>query len=492
QRLALVATAPIGVADDPSGVLRIGLYLDDALAARIKRLTKSEVAFVGHQEVVGSSLPPEMRVALNAALPRLIPEEGTGDEVAVQTWGNFLVKGIPLRNPQGELVGHVILQHSRAEAEAVVAKLQRFFGGVAVVGFTMAVLLTSCVARGLARPLAQMATAASHIARGDLAQQIDYQAGDEIGTLAQTLNNMSVNLREMFQLQEIADNAATLIDAADKLSVTAEQMSSGTISMGENTAQVAASAKEMSTNMERIAIVAEQSSANTSMVATATEEMTATIGGIAQSSEKARHVTAEAVQNVARTSGRVDELGDAVKEIGNVLSVITEIADQTKLLALNATIEAARAGEAGKGFAVVANEVKALAQQTNAATEDISAKIDVIQHSTEATVGDIAQIDTIIRDVNEIVTGIAAAVEEQTVTTRDIATNISQAATGLHDMNQTVGQTAQVSQEIAADMEILSDTGAKMGTTSAHLNVHAAALAKMGNALKEMVSRFQL
>ena len=118
------------------------------------------------------------------------------------------------------------------------------------------------------------------------------------------------------------------------------------------------------------------------------------------------------------------KLGESSAEIGQVIKVITSIAQQTNLLALNATIEAARAGEAGKGFAVVANEVKELAKETAKATEDISRKIEAIQGDTKGAVEAIGQITTVINQMNDISNTIASAVEEQTATTNEITRNV--------------------------------------------------------------------
>jgi methyl-accepting chemotaxis protein len=204
QRLALLATAPVGIADDPSGIIRIGSYLDDAFAARINQLTQAEVSFVSAQEVVGSSLAPQAQARLRAALPAFVRPPEAKATASVHTWENFLVKSMPLQNGQGEVVGHVVLQLSRDAANAMVARLQWLFGGVALLGCVVAVALTGWVARRLVRPLGQMATAASGLARGDLTQRIDYQAQDEIGILAQSFRELIV------YIQRIADAAQGL------------------------------------------------------------------------------------------------------------------------------------------------------------------------------------------------------------------------------------------------------------------------------------------
>src|ERR1022692_1756374 len=138
----------------------------------------------------------------------------------------------------------------------------------------------------------------------------------------------------------------------------------------------------------------------------------------------------------------VAKLGESSQEIGNVIKVITSIAQQTNLLALNATIEAARAGEAGKGFAVVANEVKELAKQTAKATEEIGQKIEAIQSDTKGSVKAIEEIGTIINQINDISNSIASAVEEQTVTTNEIGRSVTEAAKGVADIAKNIGGVA--------------------------------------------------
>jgi methyl-accepting chemotaxis protein len=145
----------------------------------------------------------------------------------------------------------------------------------------------------------------------------------------------------------------------------------------------------------------------------------------------------------AKTNTTVAKLGESSAEIGNVIKVITSIAQQTNLLALNATIEAARAGEAGKGFAVVANEVKELAKQTAKATEDISRKIEAIQGDTKGAVEAITEIGKIINQINDLQNSIASAVEEQTATTGEISRNVAEAAQGSTEIARNVSGVAQ-------------------------------------------------
>jgi methyl-accepting chemotaxis protein len=162
--------------------------------------------------------------------------------------------------------------------------------------------------------------------------------------------------------------------------------------------------------------------------------MTAAIGEIASGASEAVTVAGQAVAAARSSNDAVARLGHSSTEIGDVVKVITSIAEQINLLALNATIEAARAGEAGRGFAVVAHEVKELSLETARATGDIASRVQTIQTDVADAVQAISHIGAVIGRINEIQTSIASSVEEQNATTAEMARNITGLATGTADI----------------------------------------------------------
>jgi methyl-accepting chemotaxis protein len=170
---------------------------------------------------------------------------------------------------------------------------------------------------------------------------------------------------------------------------------------------------------------AEHASSQASVVAAGAEELSASIREISASASEAATVASDAVHLAGQSSSAVNALGASSQEIGKVVELIARIAAQTNLLALNATIEAARAGEAGRGFAVVANEVKELANQTAAATQEISHGMSSMQGDVATTVTSINKILDVVRRINELQTSIAAAVEEQTATANEMAHSVN-------------------------------------------------------------------
>jgi methyl-accepting chemotaxis protein len=164
------------------------------------------------------------------------------------------------------------------------------------------------------------------------------------------------------------------------------------------------------------------------LTVSATDELSGSIEEIGHQATRGLNLARSAVDEANSTQQVIHSLNQAAERIGSVVSLISTIAEQTNLLALNATIESARAGAAGRGFAVVAQEVKALANETSRATQDIATQVTAVQEATKRSVNAISSIARSIDTMAEVATGIAAAVEEQNATTREIAASIQVAA----------------------------------------------------------------
>ncbi|MGB2606114.1 MAG: cache domain-containing protein [Candidatus Sulfotelmatobacter sp.] len=266
--------------------------------------------------------------------------------------------------------------------------------------------------------------------KGDLTKRIPIANHDEIGELAKWFNVFLDRLQDM--IKSIASATHQVSGASEDVSNTSQQIS--------------ANSQETSAQAEVVSKAAEAVSQNLQTVATGAEEMGASIREIAKNATEAARVASSAVKVAGTATATVAKLGESSAEIGQVIKVITSIAQQTNLLALNATIEAARAGEAGKGFAVVANEVKELAKETAKATEDISHKIEAIQTDTKAAVAAIASISEVIDQVNGISSTIATAVEEQNATTNEMSRNVSEAAQGSGEITSNIAGVAQAAE----------------------------------------------
>jgi methyl-accepting chemotaxis protein len=264
-------------------------------------------------------------------------------------------------------------------------------------------------------------------AEGDLTRPVTVHGDDAIGRMGTGLGRLLAQLRG--SIARIASSAAHLASSSEELSATA--------------AQVGANAEETSAQAATVSAAAEQVSASSQTVATGTEEMSASIREIARNATEAAEVAQRGVRAVESAGATVAQLGGSSAAIGEVVKLITSIAEQTNLLALNATIEAARAGEAGKGFAVVASEVKELAKETAKATEDIGRRIAAIRQDSGSVVESIEEVGRIIMQIAEIQTTIAGAVEEQSATTSEMSRNVLEAATGAQEIARNMSGVAR-------------------------------------------------
>jgi len=349
------------------------------------------------------------------------------------------------------------------------------------------------MSRNISMPLSRTSRGLRAMADGDYSGSLDSSdssRGDELGELARSAETLNHNMSRI--IQNISGSVETIAASSSELSDISAQMASGTRGMARKANAVVASAEDASSATTSVASKIENAATNLAAVASATEMMSASIGEIAANSERSRAITHEAVTQAQMVSDTMKQLGVAAQEIGQVSETITDISSQTNLLALNAAIEAARAGAAGKGFAVVANEIKELARQTAAATEDIKARINGIQTSTGGAISDIEQITLIIREVGELVSTIAAAIEEQSVVTRDLAHNISQASTGVTDSNAQVSMAAAASQSIARDIAEVNTTVNDFSSGGEQVQSRAFELSSLAEHLRELVKQFKL
>jgi len=282
-------------------------------------------------------------------------------------------------------------------------------------------------------PISDASSVLSKVAAKDLTARVSGNYVGDFARLKTDINRMTEDLQN--NMREFSQRAQTLASASEELTAVSQEMGS--------------SASETSSQAGVVSAASEQVSTNVASVATSAEEMNASIKEIARNAAEAARIATTAVTVARQTNETVNKLGESSVEIGKVIKVITSIAQQTNLLALNATIEAARAGEAGKGFAVVANEVKELAKQTAAATEEISQKIEAIQHDTGGAVKAITEIGSIIDQINGIQNTTASAVEEQTATTNEIARNASEAAKGGSEIARNITSVSEAARHTA-------------------------------------------
>ena len=362
-------------------------------------------------------------------------------------------------------------------------------GTVAGVAILLALLIL-IVRSTASRPLVAMSSTMSRLAEGDLDVEVKgAERRDEIGAMARalaTFRENAVKVRaleaEQARIKEEgeAERRSTMQRLADNFTRDVQGIVQG---VGAAARQLEQSAKAMKGSAEEgrdrsglVADASQEATANVRTVAISAEELTASIQEIARQVAEASVIAGDAMAQAAGARTLVTDLAATAQKIGDVVSLINDIAAQTNLLALNATIEAARAGDAGRGFAVVASEVKSLATQTAKATDEIAHQIHAVQGATKEVVGAITHIDGTIGRINEISSAVAAAVEEQDAATREIARNVEEAAHG--------------TQQVSANIETVSASSTRTGEVAGEILASAEALARQADLLNGQVEAF--
>jgi methyl-accepting chemotaxis protein len=309
------------------------------------------------------------------------------------------------------------------------------------------------IGRSISRPLGRLGARMRGLADGALDADIPgIERGDEVGAMAATVQIFKDNALRIRGLESIeaetqqrvaAERRATMENIADDFERSVKGIVSSVATAAaemQTTAQsMTATASDASARAATVGAASDGASNNVGTVAAAAEELSSSVAEISRQVTQSSRIAAQAVGDAGRTNATVQVLSTGAEKIGEVVKLIHSIAAQTNLLALNATIEAARAGESGRGFAVVASEVKALANQTAKATEEIATQVAAMQSSTSEAVLSIGGITETIARMSEITTSIATSVEQQGEATREIARNIQSAAAGSSEISAHIG-----------------------------------------------------
>lgn len=343
-------------------------------------------------------------------------------------------------------------------------------------GLAVACAMAFAIARGISGALNACNTAMKQIAAGDLRVRVGYSKHDELGELASNCNQMTAQMGTV--IGQVMSASREVAAAAEQISASSDLLSRG---LGEQTSQVT-----------QVAAAVDQMAASVSEVAKRSTDAAGAAessGKLAQSGTEAVGQTVEGIEQIDRTvsasAQSVNTLGQRGQEIGRLVSVINDIAEQTNLLALNAAIEAARAGEHGRGFAVVADEVRKLADRTTKATDEIAVSIRSIQDETKAAVSQMKTGTESVRQGVERSTKAKEALEQIRSSSRDLGSMIQtiaaaaeEQASASGEIGRSVAKIAAISQESAAGV--------------AEATQASRSLAEKAGQLRSMVERFKV
>ena len=350
---------------------------------------------------------------------------------------------------------------------------------------------------GIAKPLRGLVALLQQMAKGEAVEMTGIDRADEIGETARAVDAIKLMLAEKarrealakaeddrakaeMRRQEMHKLADEFENAVGEVVETVSSASTELEASADTLTSTARRAQEIATS---VSAASEEASTNVQSVASAAEELSSSVSEISRQVLESSRIAKEAVSQASTTSEQISKLAQATSRINDVVDLINSIASQTNLLALNATIEAARAGQAGRGFAVVASEVKALAEQTAKATDEIAQQVSGMQVATDQSVTAIKAINDTIAKMSEIASVIASAVEEQGAATQEISRNIQHAAqgaeqvsSGIADVQHGATETGSASTQVLSSAKMLSRDSIRLkDSVSAFLNTVRAA-----------------
>ncbi|MDP4084025.1 MAG: methyl-accepting chemotaxis protein [Bacillota bacterium] len=503
--LAIIAVSKITNEDgsaQPTGFLVFGRILDNKALGEIKGTLHNDIAILSNKGTFLSTSKKITKVAVTHSL-----DNHQNFHISHSRNTESAQMSIPLKDISNTSLGILYVDEKQNTSTLVKNKLIHVNLLIGVILLLILALLSFLIYRGMIIPIKHLVFVSEDVSKGILVEEVRPKIAnrkDELGKLGNSMNIMIHNFREL--IKEVTETIELVASSAEELSASSEETTRATHQIASAIQEVASGSETQLHGATESALAAEEMKVGMERIA----ETISMVSSDSTDTEKEAEQGQQSIVLAERQMGNINDsfhesasivqkLSERSNEIGQIASLITDIANQTNLLALNAAIEAARAGEQGKGFAVVADEVRKLAEQTSLSAKQVSELVDVIQKesfssaesmnkvSNEVNEG-IKQIHEVGNAFKRILSAtqsvakqtleISAVSEEISASTRQMAVSVENMASIARVSVDSSHQVASSSQEQLASME--------------EITVSTESLAKMAQNLKELIHHFKI
>ena len=358
--------------------------------------------------------------------------------------------------------------------------------------------------RSIVRPLGQLVAGANRISHGDLTERIAVRTNDEVGDLAAAFNDMGDSLRAV--LREVGETSTVLAASSQQLTASADHTAQATEHIAETVQHVAEGAEAQVSSVEQSSLAIHEMSDGIKQVADNARVVSETAGKTAELAAEGNLALQTVIQQMDSISQVVNQLAEVVRnldqrsyKIGEIVNVITAVAEQTHLLALNAAIEASRAGEHGRGFAVVAGEVSKLAEQSSRSASKITQVVQTIRTNTvqaaasmESGVAIVQEGLDVVHRAGESFAQIQSYVQLVSQQIAEVSAAAEQLSEGGEQVRQSVSHIADVAVASASGTQTVSAAAEEQLASMEEITASAASLTRVADELNQLMARFKV
>ena len=389
----------------------------------------------------------------------------------------------------------------------VLNRLSNVYLTIGIVFIIILALLTWLVYRRILTPIQNLVTVSKDVSKGILTKTVNEKISkrkDELGELGSSINIMIHNFHTL--IKEVSDTIEHVASSSEQLSSSSEETTKATH-------QIAAAIQEVASGSETQLQGAMESSKAVDEMSQGIQSITQTITTVSANSTKTEQEAEQGNQSILQavqqmeeidesfkvSSTIVNQLAERSKEIGQIASLITNIADQTNLLALNASIEAARAGEQGKGFAVVADEVKKLAEQTALSSKQVSDLIELVQKDSISSMESMSTVSEEVGEGLNKIYEVGKAFERILLATQNVAQQTQEVSVISEQMSKNTGKVsssvetmASIAKQSAQSLQNVASSSQEQLASMEEITSSSESLAKVAQELKELINTFKI